>query len=219
MGSFKAKSYIPNLKETPFIMKTTLRAKLLQHLAGKKKADEGFTLIELLVVIIIIGILAAIALPSFLNQANKARQTEAVTNVGAINRGQQAYVLERAFFSDRISGLGIGIKVTSDNYLFGNGTDSNDLIGLATNATSTTDYSKGAVIIADPQPLQDANLKSYVGATYLLSETTTNEVTSTTLLCEKNDPGIADPANPLGTISALGTSTTQLTCAADFTAK
>ncbi|MEM9978893.1 MAG: prepilin-type N-terminal cleavage/methylation domain-containing protein, partial [Cyanobacteria bacterium P01_D01_bin.2] len=31
-------------------MKTTLRAKLLQHLAGKKKADEGFTLIELLVV-------------------------------------------------------------------------------------------------------------------------------------------------------------------------
>lgn len=99
-------------------MKTELKAKLLQHFAGKKKANGGFTLIELLVVIIIIGILSAIALPSFLNQANKAKQSEAKTYVGSLNRGQQAYYLENNQFSPDIATLGIGIPTTTDSYTY-----------------------------------------------------------------------------------------------------
>lgn len=99
-------------------MKTELKAKFLQFLLGKKKdLNEGFTLIELLVVVIIIGILSAIALPSFLNQAAKAKESEARTYAGSVNRAQQAYRLENTTFANSISTLGIGIQ-NSANYTY-----------------------------------------------------------------------------------------------------
>jgi type IV pilus assembly protein PilA len=68
------------------------------RLAKSAKDNQGFTLIELLVVILIIGILAAIAIPAFLNQTGKANDSAAKTQVGTLQTTIQAYAAERGSY-------------------------------------------------------------------------------------------------------------------------
>ena len=63
-------------------------------MAKRFKNQSGFTLIELLVVIVIIGILAAIALPNFIKARNKAREAEVKANVHSIQLALERYAVD-----------------------------------------------------------------------------------------------------------------------------
>jgi type IV pilus assembly protein PilA len=166
-------------------MKSDFRTKLIQHILNKKNGEKGFTLIELLVVIIIIGILAAIALPSFLNQASKARQSEAKTYVGSLNRAQQAYYLERQQFGPSLNSLAIGIAPATDNYTYTSGKQNKS-------ATDVIKSSSLVTSIAAPNAGATSPLKSYVGAVALITPTGSTDATTLASLCEQNLPPIND---------------------------
>ncbi len=71
---------------------------------------KGFTLIELMIVVAIIGILAAIAIPNFMNYQCKAKQSEAKSNLGTIRTNQEAYRAEHDTYSTSMAGIGFTIS-------------------------------------------------------------------------------------------------------------
>lgn len=70
------------------------------------KAEDGFTLTELLVVIVIIGILAALAIPRFLNVTTSAKMTEAKLMLKQLYNLERAYYLENDAYSEDLQALG-----------------------------------------------------------------------------------------------------------------
>ncbi|CAO5034431.1 type IV pilin-like G/H family protein [Microcystis aeruginosa] len=126
-------------------MNSAFKFKLIQAL-NKKNGNKGFTLIELLVVVIIIGVLAAIALPNLLGQVAKGRQAEARNNLGAINRAQQINRVETGNFGVLTS---LPISVTGTYYTYTGPTAASatggvtDAAAISTYANDIRDYSGG----------------------------------------------------------------------------
>lgn len=72
--------------------------------------SKGFTLIELMIVVAIIGILAAIAIPNYMNYQCKAKQSEAKTNLGAIRTSQEAFRAEHDAYTTNLNATGFVIE-------------------------------------------------------------------------------------------------------------
>lgn len=67
---------------------------MVRNLANRKKRSAGFTLVELMIVIIIVGVLAAAAVPIYRAYVRRARASEAKATIGLIKSAEEVYYAE-----------------------------------------------------------------------------------------------------------------------------
>lgn len=135
-------------------------------------AETGLTLLELLVSIVVVSVLSAIALPSFLNFSSRARHSEAKITLSSILRGQQSYYVANGEFSGNIRDLSLGIS-DSENYRY-------KTHAFTNHQTLEGVQVSGATAIAEPL----TTVRGYMGKVWV--DTSLESPRMGTVLCEGN---------------------------------
>lgn len=108
------------------------------------KQHSGFTLLEVMITVVIVGILASIAYPSYLDSVRKANRSEAIAELQNILAAQERYFLANRTYAKDLTLLGYPAGGTLDNYtLAGEDCDPVDLtLCVEIRASASTDSQK-----------------------------------------------------------------------------
>lgn len=133
--------------------------------------------------IVLLGIVSAIALPSFLNQASKAREAEARITISSILAAQQAYHLETDQLTNSAGELGIVVPSDNGNYDY---------------AIAVQPDNQSVIVTAQAK---EETLSSYTGAVFIISQDGEASITVKGL-CQSDEATNISP--PIPTLNEEG---------------
>ena len=190
-----------------------------------KNNNKGFTLIELLVVVLILGILAAMAMPQYFKAVERSRMSEAVSLMGNIAQAQQRKYLQINKYATKYTGLDVSPKGATDSTYHTKGSGGNGFAITLATGTGNDAYDKGNVV-ATREPQTGGTLQyKYVLSRYYANSGTSCRGTDTNgqALCadfcgideySKECCSDGTEATADGTAAAEGTAATMATFAA-----
>jgi type IV pilus assembly protein PilE len=79
----------------------------------RPRHDRGFTLIELMIAVVVVAILAAVALPSFMDSIRKSRRSEAFNALSNVQQAQERWRTNNAAYAAELGASGLNIQATT----------------------------------------------------------------------------------------------------------
>ncbi len=121
------------------------------------KRQRGLTLIELIVVMIVVGILAAIAIPSYRNYVIRSQRADAKDALLALATAQEKHYLQCNIYATDIAGA----TDCAAGELQGTAASQNGWYALAIDAADATSFTVSAVAVAGENQFQDTACRTY----------------------------------------------------------